>query len=143
LENKKFLGEKIAIIRSQLKLNRQEFIDKLNNALGTSYSTQALYSWEKGKSIPPADLVPPLASLLKISILELYIEDFSSSEDVSSANEELRARVNELQAQLATQKEQNLRMEGKLETSDVFIKQLVAQLKEIGKSGITKEENDH
>lgn len=130
MSKKKFLGEKIAVYRDKLRLNRKEFIDKLNEVLGTHYTTQALYSWEKGKSIPPADIVPPLADLLEMNILELFGIEVSEMEAIAKSNEELTLEVEQLRRKVEVQAGEIHKLNGKLEASETFVDKLMGQLRE-------------
>ncbi|ELR69050.1 hypothetical protein C900_05439 [Fulvivirga imtechensis AK7] len=129
MSKKKFLGEKIAAHRDKLKLNRQEFINKLNELLGTSYSAQALYSWEKGKSIPPADLVPPLANLLEMNMLELFGIDASEIENMARDNAEHILEIQKLRKKVEAQEREIQRLGGKLEATESFMDKLVSKLR--------------
>lgn len=129
MDKKKFLGEKIAFHRDKLRLNRKEFIEKLNDLLGTKYGTQALYSWEKGVSIPPADIVPALAYLLEMNILELFGMEVSDAEQVARHNEELTAEVDKLRKTVSAQEAEIQRLTGKVEASESFVDKLMSQLK--------------
>lgn len=130
MSKKKFLGEKIAFHRDKLGLNRKEFTERLNELLGTKYTTQALYSWEKSVSIPPADIVPPLAHLLEMNILELFGVEVSSLEDLVKNNEELVAELEKLKKIVNTQEADIQRLTGKVEASESFVDKLMTQLRE-------------
>lgn len=130
MKNKSILGEKIAFYRNELRLKRPAFIYELNQMLGSNYSSQALYSWETGKAIPPADLIPPIAKVLKISILQLFSDAEVQEEDklldkidaLSKEVESLKAEVDRLQTE-------NYRLEGKLEASNSILQDVIGKYK--------------
>ena len=112
-----------------MKLNRQQFISMLNEHLNTKYSSQALYSWERGKAIPPADLIPPLAYLLNLDILELFGIEPTDHDKTIKENLMLKSQVEQLNKKVTQQAEQILKLEGKMEASDAFLDKLMGQLR--------------
>ena len=130
MDKKKFLGEKIAFHRDKLRLTRKEFTEKLNDVLGTKYTTQALYSWEKSISTPPADIVPTLAHLLEMNILELFGVEVSEVEHIAKHNEELILEVEKLKNKVDAQAAEIQKLTGKVEASESFVDKLMTQLRE-------------
>ena len=130
MKDKSILGEKIAFYRNELRLKRPAFIDLLNKASGSNYTSQALYSWETGKAIPPADLIPSLAKTLKINILQLFGEDkFEESSVLLEKISSLQKEVELLKAEVDELRSENYRLEGKLEASKSILQEMIASYK--------------
>ncbi|UII34251.1 hypothetical protein LVD17_10560 [Fulvivirga ulvae] len=130
MKNKNIIGEKIAFYRNELRLKRPTFITKLNDMLGSKYSPQALYSWETGKAMPPADLLPPLAKLLNISILQLYSDaEIQETDELLDKIDLLTEQVEKLEKEVDRLKKENYKLEGKLEASNSILQDMIENYK--------------
>ena len=130
MKNKSIIGEKIAFYRSELRLKRPTFIEKLNNMLGSKYSPQALYSWETGKAMPPADLLPPLAKLLNISILQLFSDDeIQETSELLDRIEALSSELESLKEEVENLKTEKYKLEGQLEASKSILQDMIENYK--------------
>ena len=65
------IGEFIAKRRTQLRLTQQEVIDALH-LHGIERSTATLSNWEAGRQPVAIELLPAIAAVLDISLLDLY-----------------------------------------------------------------------
>lgn len=119
---KKFdIGVNIKFYRDELRLKRPAFVKKLNGLRKTKYTSQALYSWETGKAMPPADLIPVLADILQVNILQLFGIDIPSMVDIDDLQQQLTERdkiIEEL-------KRDKFILEGKLEMSNSLLKDVL------------------
>lgn len=119
---KKFdIGVNIKFYRDELRLKRPAFVKKLNGLLKTKYTSQALYSWETGKAMPPANLIPVLADILQVSILQLFGIDTPTMVDIDGLQQQLTERdkiIEEL-------KRDKFILEGKLEMSNSLLKDIL------------------
>ncbi|MBL6449911.1 hypothetical protein JMN32_26600 [Fulvivirga sp. 29W222] len=130
MKYKNIIGEKIAFYRNELRLKRPTFIEKLNDLLGSKYSPQALYSWETGKAMPPADLLPPLASLLNISILQLFSDtEVQETDELLEKIDLLSEEVDELKKEVDLLRKENYKLEGKLEASNSILQDMIENYK--------------
>lgn len=118
MEKQNIIGEKIATYRSMLRLKRPAFIEELNNEVGSNYTSQALYSWETGKATPPSDLIPAIAKILQVNILQLF-GDFEAPVNVNliQENRKLSEELESMKRYVEELKGENKKLEGKLETS--------------------------
>lgn len=130
MKNKNIIGEKIAFYRNELRLKRPTFIDKLNKMLGSKYSPQALYSWETGKAMPPADLLPPLAKILNISILQLFTDaEVQQTDELLEKIDQLTEENEELKKEVDQLRKENYKLEGKLEASNTILQDMIENYK--------------
>ena len=130
MKNKNIIGEKIAFYRNELRLKRPTFIDKLNKMLGSKYSPQALYSWETGKAMPPADLLPPLSKILNISILQLFTDaEVQQTDELLEKIDKLTEENEELKKEVDQLKKENYKLEGKLEASNTILQDMIENYK--------------
>lgn len=128
MEYKKIIGERIAHFRGTRRLTRPDFMEILNKTIGGQYTTQALYTWEKGKATPPADLVPVLAQVLEVTVSELFGQEPQGNAELSSRNVQLEEEVEKLKKEVEELTGENKKLEGRLEASASFLKEVMDRM---------------
>ena len=81
-------SEKVRKLRIRKGLSQEELAEKLD------VSRQTVSKWEKGLSVPDADLLVKLADVLEVSVAELLGGNIPNSEDTNELAEQL-SRINE------------------------------------------------
>lgn len=118
MKKKNIVGDKIAAYRSMLRMNRPALINKLNAEIGSEYTSQALYSWETGKAQPPAYLLPDLARVLQVNLLQLFGDDeVQANSELIHQNKKMTEELEAMKKELEELKGENKKLEGKLEAS--------------------------
>lgn len=82
------LNENLRNVRKQKGLSQQELANRLNVV------RQTVSKWEKGLSVPDADMLVKIAEILEVSVEELLGEKISNKEDRNEIVEQL-VRINE------------------------------------------------
>ena len=80
--------ENLRSLRKKKGLSQEELAVRLNIV------RQTVSKWEKGSSVPDADLLIKLADVLEVSVAELLGGNISDSEDTNELAEQL-SRINE------------------------------------------------
>lgn len=82
------LNENLRNVRKQKGLSQQELAIRLNVV------RQTVSKWEKGLSVPDADMLVKIAEILEVSVEELLGEKISNNEERNEIVEQL-VRINE------------------------------------------------
>ena len=82
------LGENIKVLRKSKGLTQEELAIRLNVV------RQTVSKWEKGYSVPDAELVQRLADVLEVDVKQLLGADVEDAEEKNEIAEQL-ARINE------------------------------------------------
>ena len=81
-------SENLILLRKKKGLSQEELAVRLNIV------RQTVSKWEKGLSVPDADLLVKLADVLEVSVAELLGGNIPNSEDTNELAEQL-SRINE------------------------------------------------
>ena len=81
-------SENLKLLRKKKGLSQEELAVRLNIV------RQTVSKWEKGLSVPDADLLVKLADVLEVSVAELLGGNIPESEDTNELAEQL-SRINE------------------------------------------------
>ncbi len=81
-------SENLKLLRKKKGLSQEELAVRLNIV------RQTISKWEKGLSVPDADLLVKLADVLEVSVVELLGGNIPNSEDTNELAEQL-SRINE------------------------------------------------
>lgn len=81
-------SENLKLLRKKKGLSQEELAVRLNIV------RQTVSKWEKGLSVPDADLLVKLADVLEVSVAELLGGNIPNSEDTNELAEQL-SRINE------------------------------------------------
>ena len=82
------LGERLLAYRNRVGLSQEKLAEKIG------VTRQTVSKWEKGLSVPDADLLVKLADILEVSVAELLGGNIPDCEDTNELAEQL-SRINE------------------------------------------------
>ncbi len=75
------IGRKLKFFRQSRSLTQNELAEAINERMGTSYSGNAVSSWEMGKNSMAIELLVVIASILDVDIQAFEAESGRSNHD--------------------------------------------------------------
>lgn len=81
-----YTGNKIAYFRKKNGFTQEDIREEVYKHTGKRFRQGTISSWENGKTAPDMDILIVLASILRVSVDDLYEKPEPESEDIMTAD---------------------------------------------------------